>query len=1549
VLDAIDGSVLESWVGDGSITDALDPNAERLLSTREMDNYGRSWRLAQVGRQGSELDETLRTELTYDKWGQVSGKRVGHGVMWNDPMFLETYTYDSLGRATGSLRQASAEIGTSAGASSEVVYDELGRVVVSIEKQDGATVGANFHAYDIAGRPTWTSDADGVEQCTRYDDWGRVSARGVSGQLFVGTSYAHGVAHPRDAARSGGYTRITTQPGDGEQYEVYLQAGRTVLERSASGAMSEYFLDGYGRMMTEARFDASGQVLSARGRSYWPGSARLKVLWDWEATALLAAGDAVALAPQAVACEAQGLLPENCTLTASGGASTTLGGVYHRYGADGALVELRDATGETTLITSAPATGLVSKVERSGQMQTQYSYAAGVAAVARVEISRMTGASADADVIVLTSESERGVRPLRSRVERQLPGGASAAWRESVHSYDASGRPVQVVTTDYGAAVVDGGMGTNGLVTHQMSYAYDAAGRLSARTSSTQGVSLTAGYAYTAAGRLSARTYPSGKRLDYGYDAGNGQLQSVHLVTPAAGPGGSEASELVYEVTSRDLAGRVLESEVKREATSLGERTLKMRTYDNGQLVSTALYPVSAADEVGVLIRRETLVHDALGRLATSVQEREGNDTLELRYGHDSSGKLLSEEHLTLQGEPAAAAESYRVDYQYDRAGRRTVVDERADGDGASSGQSPALVRSRSLAYGVGNKLTDMAVTEYVGQSPQSYSFAFNAVNDYSARGEQLVDHRGQSFGWSVTGTLERITALASGAAPAHVTLQLADINNQRLLRLSTEDDGLSYRRDDYLPGEASGTVLYHRATDALGVLAREEETLLLADGQPFAQLVTTSSSSGAQFVPLDVQTGASEMAFGNASNPDELRRYSAFGERFFTGAGASAAGANSELGFHGMQQLQSSALLGQDMAAPLHQAGVRVYDPETGRFLSPDPLGWAAAADPNNAADGYRYAHASPLMLSDASGYLAVPRIKPWTASVQGPVGAVPDEAAHGPWLVAHPDSERALIEWRSSGQLTSEDLRNLTRNPWDTWGSPDKICTTHCPSEGRSAFALGGRSSEDRKARHAARSERLEQGHRARLRQEMNRARRAKLFTGAKERRAYRQDMAALLGGLRHSVEVTVESVVSLAESDEGQYAGGFLESGVVKPLQDLGIAVYGCRYNVGCLFGQVESAVEGATGMAVMGVQLLAEGNGKRAQQEAWRMSGYDPASPWAKRWPTPIADGLFGAAQQAVTSAIAAHTPARLDANPHAAGMAAGAFYPAALGLVALPTWPKLTSLEGFFTNGRRARRGSFDWYGAIDWTHAQRVGKIPRNLIDALQAKWETAVPLILQFGTPEWDGLYARIEKSEVKIRATAVDPDGNPLDKTLGFVDDRVPNALHFTPAGLGASRSAAAVSGTFIHEGAHIVQVSSREVLDSYLRTIGYDREGVRHAIIMYIEESDAFIRQAEYGNRLGYILRPSDGRAFRMAKGGDPVTNPVIRMYLGLNYVHFPYWTPIQRAIGDLYTRRELGELPMEVRAALDSRRIDWDARFEENWEPILREFRNSLFAR
>ena len=91
--------------------------------------------------------------------------------------------------------------------------------------------------------------------------------------------------------------------------------------------------------------------------------------------------------------------------------------------------------------------------------------------------------------------------------------------------------------------------------------------------------------------------------------------------------------------------------------------------------------------------------------------------------------------------------------------------------------------------------------------------------------------------------------------------------------------------------------------------------------------------------------------------------------------------------GFHGMVRTSGLMASGSTKATGtgvLYHAGVRVYDSETGRFLSQDPLGLSAASL-TDADDVFGYAGQNPIGKKDSTGYCPTTEpLKPMRPNLQ-------------------------------------------------------------------------------------------------------------------------------------------------------------------------------------------------------------------------------------------------------------------------------------------------------------------------------------------------------------------------------------------------------------------------------------------------------------------------------------------------------------------------------------------------------------------------------------
>lgn len=308
-------------------------------------------------------------------------------------------------------------------------------------------------------------------------------------------------------------------------------------------------------------------------------------------------------------------------------------------------------------------------------------------------------------------------------------------------------------------------------------------------------------------------------------------------------------------------------------------------------------------------------------------------------YAYDNLGRLKT----TARALPGGVIERRRLGYDV-----RSLL----TGESVGGATEP---RGFAYTYDALGRRTAKTVTSGAGKATQSYRYdAGNRVIEatggnqtatvWDAFGRPAGDHRDLAFTWGLNDELLKIE-LPDGRREE----MRFDADGQRVARLV---DG---NLEAFFSSDLSGDVYSHRQADGSYL-----DVVRAPDGGVVALL-----SGEGEVIPWGAAKGDTRLQAGNLGGSDQ----SAFGE-----AGATDLAA--DLGFH---QSWASAL------TPLRFAGVRVYDPELGRFLTPDPLGLQAAADPNDAIDLFRYAHNNPVAVRDSTGYLGVTPPTPTTIIVDG------------------------------------------------------------------------------------------------------------------------------------------------------------------------------------------------------------------------------------------------------------------------------------------------------------------------------------------------------------------------------------------------------------------------------------------------------------------------------------------------------------------------------------------------------------------------------------
>ena len=452
------------------------------------------------------------------------------------------------------------------------------------------------------------------------------------------------------------------------------------------------------------------------------------------------------------------------------------------------------------------------------------------------------------------------------------------------------------------------------------SYQYDAAGRRTRATLARDGViESELRWGYDPRGRVSSKAYRMGgvplfqpgttRSLGWGRSPA-GRLDSVTY------PTGQTASYL------RDASGRLERVVLGTKATDpliakMGAFDAAGRagstTFGDGTEVARTWLDGRSASRTlaisGLPLYEESYTYDVAGRLEQVARTVSSGAVEQRKYSYDHRGFLRTEWTRDAAGQR-------RFDsYVYDGHGRRRL--HRVWDNGRVS-------QSTTFGYHDGTRLASVGPAQL-------------PLSAWDAYGRQLADQRGHGMLWGLAGELRELRL--AGKTIESMTF---DTSGQRVSR------SLGAATSFYLSSDVPGEVLFQ--TSGKGdqreaqLVVRTPEGGVLALVTPAGEILPFASGRADARQDVDPAVGG------------QVRHHGAFG------ASLGASDAVTELGFHGTWATST----------PLRVAGVRVYDPETGRFLSPDPLGLVAANDPNDAVDLYRYAHNDPVHLSDATGYAA-------------------------------------------------------------------------------------------------------------------------------------------------------------------------------------------------------------------------------------------------------------------------------------------------------------------------------------------------------------------------------------------------------------------------------------------------------------------------------------------------------------------------------------------------------------------------------------------------
>jgi RHS repeat-associated protein len=425
-----------------------------------------------------------------------------------------------------------------------------------------------------------------------------------------------------------------------------------------------------------------------------------------------------------------------------------------------------------------------------------------------------------------------------------------------------------------------------------------------AGTVTTIDASYNSSVTYDANGRLATQTYPNGLTVKYSY-TGLGYFKEIR---------NAATNSLYWQADALDAEGH-----------------LTQQTYGNGVVTRQSFDPqfgrlASISAGVSNSVQNLTFAYDAVGNMQSRT---DGNQQLFETFLFDALNRLTNN---TVH---SSAAGLKLQTYEYDVTGNITS-------------------RSDLGTYSYGANAGPNAVTQIALASGGKRNFAYDGTGNLIS--DQTVDSNGLAIPGKARAYSYTSFNMPNTMTGGQGTLKfLYGPDHQRIKQIAPSGTTI------YLHPDNSGGLAYEKETKADGTV--EHRNFIAAAGSVVAVVKQIGSSPSRVLYMHRDNLGSTTAVTDGAGSVIERMAYEPFGKRRVpTGQldeANSLVGIGTNRGFTNHEHLEELGLI--------HMNG-RVYDPTTGRFISPDP-GIPVPLDLQS-FNRYSYTRNNPLRYVDMNGY---------------------------------------------------------------------------------------------------------------------------------------------------------------------------------------------------------------------------------------------------------------------------------------------------------------------------------------------------------------------------------------------------------------------------------------------------------------------------------------------------------------------------------------------------------------------------------------------------